>query len=83
MWSNDNMTTETKQSKREILVPEVEVRISESWINFIQWSKNNIPNGQICFTIANGEPVKLITKYTETNIRFDKRPAKSTFQAFT
>jgi len=76
------MTTETKSKKDEVLVPEIEVRISEAWISFIQWCKTNIPNGQVCFRINNGEPGELNNDYTKLRIRFDKKSMQTPFQPF-
>ena len=81
MLESNKMAVENKQ-KTEVLVPEVEVRISESWISLINWCKNNIPNGQVCFLINNGEPGKLVNKYTEANIRFDKKSMQTPFKSF-
>ena len=51
----------------------VEVKISENWVTFISFCRNEIPYGQICFTIANGEPVEIVNQYTKQKIRFDKQ----------
>ena len=53
-------------------LPEIEVRISQSWVRFIQWCKVNVPHGQICIRTVNGEPTDLVPEYTKRKIRFDK-----------
>ncbi len=52
------------------VVPEVEVRIHSSWINLIQYCKDNIPYGSIRIQVSNSQPTK---RSNETpSIRFDK-----------
>ena len=68
--------------KDEILVPEIEVRVSSSWINFINWCKVNVPNGQVCVKVNNGEPGELVSEYTKIRVRFDKKDMQSPFQPF-
>ena len=51
----------------------IEMKVSRSWIELITFCRTEVPYGQVCFKVANGEPGKLVTKYTERDIRFDKR----------
>ena len=76
------MATETKQIKKEVLVPEVEVRISESWINFIQWCRVNIPHGQVCVELNNGEPGNLIHDHTKVKVNFSKKSTNAPLNHF-
>jgi len=76
------MTVATRSKKNEVLVPEIDVRISESWINFIQWCKCNIPHGQVCVELNGGEPGNLIHDHTKVKINFGKKSMQTPFQPF-
>ena len=54
------------------LIPELDVRVSRTWINYIQWVRENVSDGQICAKTVGGEPVKLVDELTFREIRFDK-----------
>mgnify|MGYP001572494347 CR=1 FL=1 len=73
-----------KQAEKSepVLLPEIEVRVSESWINFIQWCKINVPHGQVCFKINNGEPGDLVNDYTKVRINFSKKGMQSSLPSF-
>lgn len=75
------MTTKILEDK-DFLVPEIEVRISESWINLIQWCKLNIPHGQVCVELNNGEPGNLIHDHTKVKINFGRKSTISSYQPF-
>lgn len=71
------MSTATKaktSSKREeiwYVVPEIEVRVHESWVNLIQYCQESLPYGDLRIEIANAQPTR---KLKETpSIRFDKQ----------
>ena len=61
-----------KQDDRMWLVPELEIRISESWIRLIRYCQTSLPNGQLCFKVGNAEPGRLVWEHTKKDIRFDK-----------
>ena len=51
-------------------VTEVEVRISPSWVNFINWCKVTCPFADISVRIVAGQPTDLLD--AKQKIRFDK-----------
>lgn len=53
-------------------IPELEIRVSSSWIRFIRFCQVNIPHGQVCIKTANGNPTDLVPEYTKRRVRFDK-----------
>lgn len=56
------------------IVPEIEVRVHESWIRLIQYCQESLPYGELKIQVANAIPTK---KIKETpNIRFDKQISK-------
>ena len=60
-------------AKEEIwyIVPEIEVRVHESWIKLMQYCQENLPYGEIKIQVSNAQPTR---KLKETpNIRFDKQ----------
>ena len=61
-----------RQADRMWLVPELEIRISESWIRLIRYCQTSLPNGQLCFKVNNAEPGRLVSEHTKRDIRFDK-----------
>lgn len=63
--------------KEEIwyVVPEIEVRVHESWIKLIQYCQENLPYGTIRIQISNAMPTKRIKE--TPNIRFDKQKSRS------
>ena len=61
-----------KDEEKWYLVPDVEIRVHESWIRLIRFCQTSLPNGQICFKINNSQPGKLVWEYTKRDIRFDK-----------
>jgi len=64
--------TTTGFSKPNGEVPELEVRVSPSWIRFIRWCQVNVPYGQVCVKINNAEPGDLVPEHTKKRVRFDK-----------
>ena len=67
------MTSKKKPEEvKEYLIPEIEIRISASWIRIIRYCQTRLPNGQICFKIANAQPGALVPEHTQRLIRFDK-----------
>ena len=52
--------------------PELEIRVSKSWIRLIRFTQTSVPHGQVCFKTANGEPTDLVDEHTKRRIRFDK-----------
>ena len=47
-----------------------DVRISQTWANFILFIQREVPFGEVKIKLVGGEPVKLLTKTRD--IRFDK-----------
>jgi len=56
---------------RWYLVPELEVRVHESWINLVQYCRDQMPFGDIKIRIVNGQPTQLLEQ--KPSIRFDKQ----------
>ncbi len=54
------------------LVPEVDITVSQAWVNLIQYSQENLPYGDLYIEINNGQPGKRIKEIP--SIRFDKQP---------
>ena len=53
------------------LVPEVNVTVTQAWINHIRYCQDNLPYGDIYLEINNGQPGKKIKEIP--SIRFDKQ----------
>lgn len=62
-----------KTEEKWYLVPEIEVRVHESWINLVQYCQENIPFGDLTIKVANGQPTKRLKEVP--SIRFDKQAA--------
>ena len=58
--------------KQNGAIPELEVRVSPSWVRFIRWCQVNVPYGQVCIKINNAEPGDLVPEHTKKRVRFDK-----------
>lgn len=67
------MATQTRKPAEEkvYIVPELEIRISESWVNLIHWCQTSFPHGDIKIKIVNGLPTELLEQHAK--IRFDKQ----------
>ena len=52
--------TKTKPQDRTWLVPDLEVRVNESWIRLVRYCQTQLPFGEIRIKIVNAEPTKLI-----------------------
>ena len=61
-----------KNSQEGYIIPELEIRITPSWIRLIRYCQVNLPNGQLCVKINNAEPGNLVSEHTKRAIRFDK-----------
>ncbi len=59
-----------KKEELWYVVPEIEVRVHESWTNLIEYCKENLPYGDIKIQISNAQPTKRIKETPK--IRFDK-----------
>lgn len=58
--------------RTEYLIPELEIRISESWINLINWCQMQAPFSDVEVRIVNGQPTDLLA--CKPKVRFDKQP---------
>ena len=63
----------TKNDEKWYLVPDIEVRIHESWINLVRYCQEQIPFGDIKIRIVNGQPTELLE--SRPRVRFDKLPS--------
>ena len=59
-----------KPEEKFYVVPELEIRVHESWINLVSWCQNQMPFGDIKIRIVNGQPTELLEQ--RAKIRFDK-----------
>ena len=59
------------QDERYYMVPELEIRVHESWINLVRWCQEQMPFGDIKVRIVNGQPTELLEKIPR--VRFDKQ----------
>jgi len=59
-----------KSEEKWYLVPDLEIRISESWINFIAYCQEKFPHGDITIRIVNAQPTDLLDQ--KPRVRFDK-----------
>ncbi len=50
--------------------PLLTVRVTNKWKHFIEFTETRIPYGQVCISIAGGEPDKFIEKYSAHDINF-------------
>ena len=66
-------TDDTMSSNEEhwYVVPELEVKIPQSWINLIQYCQDNLPFGDLRVEISNSQPGKRLKE--TPSIRFDKQ----------
>ena len=64
-----------KTEEQWYVVPEIEVKVHESWTTLIQYCQTHIPFGTIKVEIKNAQPVKRLKEIPD--IRFDKpKPPK-------
>ena len=61
-----------KNEETTYLVPELEVRISQSWVNLIKYCQESLPYGSMKIEVNNGQPGKKVKE--KPSIRFDKSP---------
>ena len=60
----------SKAGEQWYLVPEIEIRIPESWINVIRYCQEQLPFGDIRIRIVNGAPTELLESHPR--VRFDR-----------
>ena len=63
----------SKTEEKWYLVPDIEIRIHESWINLVRYCQEQIPFGDIKIRIVNGQPTELLE--SRPRVRFDKAPS--------
>jgi len=63
----------SKAEDKWYIVPELEVRVHESWVTLIQYCQQSLPFGDIKIEISNAQPGKRLKE--TPNIRFDKQPS--------
>jgi len=61
---------QTRQEDRVWVVPELEVRVSESWIRFVRWCQTEMPYGRVTVQIVNAQPTRMVDH--KPDVRFDK-----------
>ena len=57
------------------VVPEIEVRVHESWVRLIQYCQENLPYGELKIQLSNAMPTKRVKE--TPSIRFDKQKSKT------
>ena len=60
-----------KTEEKWYVVPELEVRVHESWINLVNWCQTQAPYADIELRIVNGQPTELLS--CKPKVRFDKQ----------
>ncbi len=63
-------TTKTTKEVEDYLIPELNIRVSMSWLNLITFCQGSLPYGDISVKIVNGQPTELLDK--KEKIRFDR-----------
>lgn len=63
--------------KEEIwyVVPEIEVRVHQSWVRLIKYCEENLPYGDLKIQVSNSMPTRRVKE--TPSIRFDKNNSKS------
>ena len=64
-----------KTEDKYYVVPELEVRVHESWINLVRYCQTQIPYGDIKIRIVDGRPTELLEE--RQKVRFDRNPPVS------
>ena len=52
------------------LIPEIEIRVSESWIRLIRFCQVELPHGDLKVRIVNAQPTELLE--AKRKVRFDR-----------
>ena len=60
----------SKTEEKWYLVPDLEIRIPESWINLIVYCQDKFPYGDLTIRIVDAQPADLLDQ--RPKIRFDK-----------
>lgn len=60
-----------EKEEKWYVVPELEVRVHESWINLVNWCQTQMPYGDIEIRIVNGQPTERLSYHPK--VRFDKK----------
>ena len=60
-----------KEEERVYVIPELEIRVPESWINLVSWCQTQAPYADIGVRIVNGQPTDLLS--CTPKVRFDKQ----------
>lgn len=58
------------QKNDDYLIPELEIRISQSWVRLVRFCQVEFPHGDLKVRIVNGQPTELVE--AKRKIRFDK-----------
>ena len=58
------------KNNNDYLIPELEIRISQSWVRLVRFCQAEFPNGDLKVRIVNGQPTELLEQ--KPRIRFDK-----------
>ena len=64
-----------KTEEKWYVVPEIEVRVHESWVNLVVYCRDSLPFGDLRVKISNAIPTKRLDEVP--SIRFDKQVPKS------
>ena len=59
-----------KNEEKVFIVPELQIRVSESWVRLVRYCQVNFPNGELKIRIVNAQPTELLEQ--KAKIRFDK-----------
>ena len=58
-----------KTEEKFYIVPELEVRISESWVRLVRWCQTSFRDGELRIKVINAQPTDLLDM--KRKIRFD------------
>jgi hypothetical protein len=64
-----------KVEERVFVVPELQVRVNESWVRLVRWCQVSFPHGDLKIRIVNAQPTELLEE--RRRIRFDKEDTLS------
>ena len=59
-----------KTEEKCYLIPDIEIRIHESWINLVRYCQDKFPYGDITIRIVDAQPTDLLDQ--KPKMRFDK-----------
>ena len=59
-----------KNEDKIYLIPELEIRVPESWIRLVRYCQTEFPNGDLKIRVVNSQPTEMLE--SKPRVRFDK-----------